>query len=314
MAACKTLLEHHPRSEVGMALLGSCFANQGDIAAAIEHLDGALAIRPDYGGAIQRKIFFLDYLAEADFATHQAARKHWWDAVGAHLPRRTLSPRPLDPGRRIVVGYVSSEFRRHSAGYALLPVLRHHDHAKFDIICYSCAPLRDEVTEQFKASADIWIDASQFSDDELADRIQTDNVDILIDISGHTSGNRLDVFARRPAPIQVSGFGHATGTGLQTMDYVLADPVFIPKSARHLFAEKIHDLPCLITIDPILDVPPTELPMLRNGYVTFGVFNRIYKISDEAIRVWSRVMREVTGSKIIIKHALLDDPLVRDRL
>ncbi len=86
------------------------------------------------------------------------------------------------------------------------------------------------------------------------------------------------------------------------MDYVLADPVFIPQSARHLLAEKVHDLPCLITIDPILDVPPSELPMLRNGYVTFGVFNRIYKISDEAIRVWSKVMREVTGSKIIIKH------------
>ncbi|MGT2436879.1 hypothetical protein ACU4GH_14505 [Bradyrhizobium betae] len=124
----------------------------------------------------------------------------------------------------------------------------------------------------------------------------------------------MPVFARKPAPIQVTGFGHATGTGLQTMDYVLADPIFIPQSARHLLAEKVHDLPCLITIDPILDVPPSELPMLRNGHVTFGVFNRIYKISDEAIRVWSRLMREVTGSKIIIKHGLLDDPLLRDGL
>ncbi|MGY4370600.1 putative O-linked N-acetylglucosamine transferase (SPINDLY family) [Bradyrhizobium sp. LB1.3] len=98
------------------------------------------------------------------------------------------------------------------------------------------------------------------------------------------------------------------------MDYLLADPIFIPPSARHLLAEKVHDLPCLITTDPILDVPPSELPMLRNGYVTFGVFNRIYKISDEAIRVWSKVMRAVTGSRIIIKHTLLDDPLLRDSL
>ena len=98
------------------------------------------------------------------------------------------------------------------------------------------------------------------------------------------------------------------------MDYVLADPVFIPESARHLLAEKVFDLPCLITIDPILDVPPSELPMLRNGHVTFGVFNRVNKISDEAIRVWSKVMREVTGSKIVIKNTLLDDPLVRDGL
>jgi predicted O-linked N-acetylglucosamine transferase (SPINDLY family) len=90
--------------------------------------------------------------------------------------------------------------------------------------------------------------------------------------------------------------------------------VFIPQSARHLLAEKVYDLPCLITIDPILDLPASEPPMLRNGHVTFGVFNRIYKISDEAIRVWSKVMREVTGSKIIIKHTLLDDPMLRDNL
>ncbi|BBO12678.1 hypothetical protein TM102_41480 [Bradyrhizobium sp. TM102] len=170
------------------------------------------------------------------------------------------------------------------------------------------------MTAKFNSLADVWVDAWQLSDDELADRIQADKVDILIDVSGHTTGNRLQVFARKPAPIQATGFGHATGTGMQTMDYVLADPVFIPQSARHLLAEKVFDLPCLNTIDPILDVPPSELPMLRNGHVTFGVFNRVNKISDKAIRVWSKVMREVVGSKIIIKHTLLDDPMVRDGL
>lgn len=312
--ACKTMLEENPRSAIALALLSSCFANQGEIAAAIEHLDAALAIAPDQPDLIARKIYFLDFLSEADFAVQQAARKSWWDAIGARLPQRTLPPRQLDPDRRIVIGYVSAEFWYHSAAFGLLPVLRHHDHDKFEIVCYSCSPLRDEMTARFKSLADVWIDAWQLSDDELADRIQADKVDILIDVSGHTTGNRLSVFARKPAPIQVTGFGHATGTGLQTMDYVLADPVFIPQSARHLLAEKVHDLPCLITIDPILDVPASEPPMLRNGHVTFGVFNRISKISDDAIRVWSKVMREVTGSKIIIKHTLLDDPLLRDGL
>lgn len=311
--ACTTLLEVNPRSAVAMALLSACFANQGEIASAIELLDAALAIAPD-ASLIGRKIFFLDFLADANFAVQQAARKHWWDAVGSRLPQRTLSPRSLDPDRRIVIGYVSAEFWYHSAAFALLPILRHHDRAKFEIVCYSCAPTQDEVTAKFRQLADVWVDAWQFSDDELADRIQADKVDILIDVSGHTTGNRLPVFARKPAPIQVSAFGHASGTGLQTMDYVLADPIFIPEQARHLLAEKVHDLPCLNTIDPILDVPPSELPMLRNGHVTFGVFNRINKISDDAIRVWSRVMREVTGSRIIIKHTLLDDPLVRERL
>ncbi|MGY4487988.1 putative O-linked N-acetylglucosamine transferase (SPINDLY family) [Bradyrhizobium sp. LM3.2] len=314
MAAVQTLLEGNPRSDIGIALLASCYASQGEIATALEHLDAGLAIAPDYADLIGRKIFLLDYLPDADFAVQQAARKHWWDAIGARLPQRALSPRKLDPDKRISIGYVASEFRNHSAAFALLPVLRHHDHARFEIVCYSCSPLRDEMTDKFRSTADVWVDAWQFSDDELADRIQADGIDILIDVSGHSTGNRLHVFARKPAPIQVTGFGHATGTGLQTMDHVFADPIFIPQSARHLLAEKVHDLPCLITIDPILDVPPSEPPMLRNGYVTFGVFNRIYKISDEAISVWSTVMREVTGSKIIIKHTLLDDPLLRGRL
>ncbi|MET4219906.1 putative O-linked N-acetylglucosamine transferase (SPINDLY family) [Bradyrhizobium sp. LB7.2] len=314
MAVVQTLLEGNPRSDIGIALLASCYASQGEIATALGHLDAGLAIAPDYADLIGRKIFLLDYLPGADFAVQQAARKHWWDAIGAKLPQRALSPRKLDPDKRISIGYVASEFRNQSAAFALLPVLRHHDHARFEIVCYSCSPLRDEITDKFRSMADVWVDAWQFSDDELADRIQADGIDILIDVSGHSTGNRLHVFARKPAPIQVTGFGHATGTGLQTMDHVLADPIFIPQSARHLLAEKVHDLPCLITIDPILDVPPSEPPMLRNGYVTFGVFNRIYKISDEAISVWSTVMREVTGSKIIIKHTLLDDPLLRGRL
>ncbi|MBR1132557.1 tetratricopeptide repeat protein [Bradyrhizobium iriomotense] len=314
MAGAKKLLEVNPQSEAAMSLLASCYANQGDIATALEYLDAALAIAPDFPEAIGYKIFVLDYLQEADFVVQQAARKYWWDQIGAKLPQRALAPRNLDPDRQIVVGYVASEFRQHSAAYSLLPVLRHHDRAAFKIVCYSCWPLQDEITEKFKSCADVWVEAAQFSDDELADRIQADGIDILIDVSGHTTGNRLHMFSRKPAPIQVTGFGHATGTGLQTMDYVLADPTFIPQSARHLLAEKVHDLPCLITIDPILDVPPSELPMLRNGYVTFGVFNRIFKISDEAMRVWSRVMREVAGSKIIIKNGLLDDPLLRERL
>ncbi|MCA1432985.1 tetratricopeptide repeat protein [Bradyrhizobium sp. BRP20] len=311
--ACTTLLEQNPRSTIALALLSSCFANQGEIASAIEHLDAALAISPD-PDLMARKIYYLDFLPDADFTIQQATRRSWGEAIGARVPQRKLAPRQLDPDRRIVIGYVSAEFWYHSAAFGLLPVLRHHDHASFEVVCYSCSPTRDAITAEFKSAADGWVDAWQMFDDELADRIEADKVDILIDVSGHSSGNRLQVFARKPAPIQVTGFGHATGTGLRTMDYVLADPVFIPQSARHLLAEKVYDLPCLITIDPILDVPPSELPMLRNGYVTFGVFNRVNKISDEAIRVWSNVMREVAGSKIIIKHTLLDDPLVRDGL
>jgi predicted O-linked N-acetylglucosamine transferase (SPINDLY family) len=295
-------------------MLGTCLGKLGDTAGAIWHFDRALEIRPDCDDAITKKIFLLDFLPEADFAIQQAARKYWWDAIGSRFARRKLAARSLDPQKRIVVGYVSSDFRTHSAAFAFLPVLRSHDRANFQINCYSCSPIRDSMTEVFRSLADLWVDAVGLSDDELADRIEADGVDVLVDLSGHTAGSRLYVFARKPAPVQVTAWGHATGTGIQTMDYLLSDPVIIPENVRDLFAERIYDLPSAITIEPIADVQPSALPMLRNGFVTFGVFNRIDKISDQALAVWSKLLRAVTGSKIVVKHFALDDALVRDGL
>jgi predicted O-linked N-acetylglucosamine transferase (SPINDLY family) len=312
ITACMKALEQNPASEIAITLLGACHAKQGDIVNAIRHFDRALAIKPNYEDAITRKIFALDFAPDADFAVHQAARRAWWDTIGAKTPRRELR-RPIpDPNKRIVVGYVSSDFRHHSAALGFKPVLRNHDRRAFEVICYSCFPLRDEVTEECRSLADSWVEAAQFSDDELADRIQSDGVDILVDLSGHTAGNRLTVFARKPAPIQITGFGNGTGTGLQTMDYLFADPVSVPEAARPLFAEKIYDLPCVITTEALPDTSPTALPMLRNGHVTFGVFNRMDKISDGALTVWSKLLREVTESIIVIKNTA--DRFLRDVL
>jgi predicted O-linked N-acetylglucosamine transferase (SPINDLY family) len=314
IVACKRVLELNPTSEIGLTMLGTCLGKLGDTAGAISHFDRALEIKPDCNDAITKKIFHLDFLPEADFVIQQTARRYWWDAIGSKFARRKLVARSLDPKKRIVVGYVSSDFRTHSAAFAFLPVLRSHNKTNFQINCYSGSPVQDSMTEVFRSLADVWIDGSSLSDDELADRIQADGVDILVDLSGHSSGSRLNVFARKPAPVQVTAWGHATGTGIQTMDYLFSDPVIIPENVRHLFAERVYDLPSAITIEPIADVPPSPLPMLRNGYVTFGVFNRIDKISDPAISVWSKLLRTVTGSKIVVKHVALGDALVRDGL
>src|SRR5262249_11264085 len=131
---------------------------------------------------------------------------------------------------------------------------------------------------------------------------------------GHSGGNRLAVFATKPAPVQVTAFGHVSGTGLQTMDYLFADPIVIPAEVRPLFAERIHDLPALITIEPPPEIPPSPLPMLANGHVTFGVFNRTDKISDQALLVWSRLLQAVPGAIIVVKNGALDNALVRDTL
>ncbi|MGH6715300.1 MAG: tetratricopeptide repeat protein, partial [Bradyrhizobium sp.] len=314
MVACKRVLAQNPNCETGLTLLGTCLGSQGETASAIAHFDRALAIKPDYEEAITKKIFALDFLPDADFAIQQAARRYWWDAIGARIPQRQLSPRQLDPNRRLVVGYVSSDFRSHSAAFAFMPVLRHHDRTNFSVVCYACSPQQDAVTEGLRAYADIWVDAWHLPDDDLADRIQADNVDILVDLSGHTAGHRLPVFARKPAPVQVTAWGSGTGTGLPTMDYFLADPVTVPQSVRHFFAERVYDLPSVITMEPIRDMRPSAPPMIRNGYITFGVFNRIDKISEAALKVWAKLLQAVVGSKIIVKHGALDDELVRDGL
>jgi predicted O-linked N-acetylglucosamine transferase (SPINDLY family) len=314
MLACKRVLERNPSAEVALTLLGACLGRLGDTAGAIAHFDRALANKPDYDEAISKKIFYQDFLIEADFAAQQATRRQWWDAVGTKLPRRQLAPCALDPDRRIVIGYVSSDFRTHSAAFAFMPVLRSHDKAQFQINCYSSSTSKDSFTAAFQSIADIFVDAVHLSDDELADRIQADGVDILVDLSGYTTGNRIPVFARKPAPIQVTAWGSGTGTGLATMDYFFADPVTVPHEVRHLFAETVYDLPSVITIDPITDAAPSALPMQRNGHVTFGVFNRIDKISDAALALWSRLLREIDGARLVVKHLALEDALVRDGL
>ncbi|MGA7807803.1 tetratricopeptide repeat protein [Bradyrhizobium sp.] len=313
--ACNKVLEQNPRSEIAITLLGACHFQQGDTATAIDLFDQALAIKPDYDDAIMKKIFGLDFMPDADFAVQQAVRREWWDRIGIKVPRVQLRHSSRDPDKRIVVGYVSSDFRGHSAALAFLPVLRHHDRSAFEVVCYSCSPIRDTMTDQARSVADIWVsDAWQLSDEELADRIQSDRVDILVDLSGHSAGNRLTIFARKPAPIQVSAWGNPTGTGLPTIDYVLADSVFIPESARHLFVERIYDLPCFLMMERPSGLQPSALPMLRNKHVTFGVFNRIDKISDGALALWSKLLQAIAGSRIVIKHGALDDPFLRDGL
>jgi predicted O-linked N-acetylglucosamine transferase (SPINDLY family) len=299
------------------AQLAHYYERHGRMAEAIACYDRVLAIKPDFPEVISNKIFALDLVPGAGFAEHQEARKEWWRRVGAKI---AAAPRPAhangrDPARRLVLGYVSSDFRRHSGATIIWPVVKNHDKARFEVICYSCSTIRDDVTGDFQAIADRWVDASQTSDEDLAARIRADAVDILIDLSGHSGGNRLGIFARKPAPVQVTAWGHGTGTGLPTVDYLFSDPVTIPEAMRHLYAEKIYDLPCVITSAlPSIELPRGDPPVVRNGYVTFGVFNRITKMSDDALAVWARVLRGVPGARLLLKDGAFDEPAMCDLL
>jgi predicted O-linked N-acetylglucosamine transferase (SPINDLY family) len=314
-AAFQQALAIKPDLLKALAQLAHYYERHGRMEEAIACYDRVLAVKPNFPEVISNKIFALDLVPQAGFAEHQEARRDWWRKVGAKIaaqsPLRDADDR--DPARRIVLGYVSADFRRHSAATTFWPVLANHDKTHFEVICYSCSTIRDDITRDFERVADRWVDASQLSDEVLAARVRADKVDILIDLSGHSGGNRLGVFARKPAPVQVTAWGHGTGTGLPTIDYLLSDPVTIPEEMRPLYAEKIYDLPCVImSALPSIELPRGEPPILTNGHVTFGVFNRITKISDDALAVWARVLHGVPEARLLMKDGAYDEPALRE--
>jgi len=317
LATCTAVLKVEPNSVPGLTLLGNCMASLGDADTALALHRRALALNPGYEAAISSMIFAMDFSSGADFQSQQAARAEWWRHVGARLYRSYAKPatNDRDPDRRLVVGYVSADFKAHSAAFSFRPVIEHHDREKFEVVLYSGVVIPDASTKRFEAVADKWRDVTHLTDIQLAEQIKADKVDILVDLSGHSGGNRLRVFAAKPAPVQVTAWGHATGTGLPAIDYLFADPVAIPPEVRHFYAEAIYDLPSIVIIEPLADQwRSPELPFDRNGYLTYGSLNRASKISDDAIRVWSRILAVQTNSRLILKDHQMDDPAVRQNL
>ena len=316
-ADCQRALALKPDYAKALTLLGQCHLQQGNAEAALSCFDRALAILPDDETTLSSRIFALDFSENGDFAGHQAARSDWWRRVGPTLP--PLAPVRHDndrgPERRLVLGYVSAEFRDRSAAFSFRPVLHNHDRTRFEIICYSSTPSEDAVTETFRQTADHWRDVLQWSDDQLVDCIRADKVDILIDLSGHTDGNRLRAFARKPAPVQVTAWGHPTGTGLPAMDYLLSDPVLLPAEVRHLLVERVCDLPCAIIIEPPRpELRGIEPPVISNGHVTYGIFSRVSRFSDAAISLWARILRSDVAARLLIKDHLINDVTIQRRL
>ena len=280
---------------------------------AIADFDRVLALQPGHAVAHSAKIFVLDYRPDLTFERHQEERRAYCLAHARDLPTRPMAfPNDRSPNRPLVLGYVSADFKRHSAAASFAPVLHHHRKDEFKIVCYSGVVAEDDTSRRFHGCADSWVRAWELSDDALAARIREDRVDILIDLSGHSYRNRLLVFARKPAPVQVTAWGHGGGTGLPMVDYQFTDPVHIPAEARPLFAERLVDLPCCITFEPPPMAPPIqELPADRNGFVTFGSLNRSSKITASLLELWAGILASVPRSKLLLKDGGFDDPRLR---
>ena len=208
-----------------------------------------------------------------------------------------------DAGRNLKIGFVSGDFHHHALNEFLEPAFKAlSDRPSLTLCAYSNGKRDDEVTRRMRGYFAHWSAVENLTDEDLATQIRADAIDILIDLSGHTAKNRLLTFARKPAPIQMSWLGYLGTTGLTGMDYYLCDEYWIPPGELDWqFTEKLAYMPCAVVFQPDTLTPPVNtLPALRNGYITFGSFNRITKINDSVIALWSMVMQKVPTSQLVL--------------
>jgi protein O-GlcNAc transferase len=247
--------------------------------------------------------------------------RQWDDRFARHLsPLSDFFPNDRNPSRRLRIGYVSPQFSDQIIGHCIIQLLTNHDHQAFEIFCYSDTRKLDWMTDRIRPTADVWRNVVGLSDDRLTSLIRQDKIDILVDLTLHTERNRLLVFARKPAPVQITWIGYPSTTGLRTMDYRLSDPYLDPPAAdggpgadEQFYSERTIRLPdSYWCYQPLENLPPAnELPALRNGYFTFGCLNSFVKVSDATVRLWAAVLRRVGKSKL---HVLASHGSARDRL
>ena len=272
----------------------------------------ALQCAPDDAGIHSNALLCLCYDESIDAAAMVDAHRGW---AARHAPARAA---PAFDGYGddgpLRIGYVSPDFRQHSVAYFLDAVFRQHDAARVTLYCYSDAAAPDAMTARLRRSAAQWRDTFADSDAALAERIRADRIQVLIDLAGHTANNRLPVFARRAAPVQVTWLGYGATTGLPQIDYRLADAWTDPPAAADAWwTEELVRLPGgALCYTPPVDCPLPGPP--EPGPVTFGSFNNLSKINDAVIALWSRVLAAVDGSRLLLKSRQLADPATGERL
>lgn len=264
-------------------------------------------------GMHSNRLFAMNYNPYHDAESIYLAHREW---ERRHAPRGPARPRhrnPAAPDRPLRIGYLSPDFRQHAVAFFFLPLLANHDAAGFETHCYAELSAEDDVSRRIAASARGWRRTDGESDESVARMIEEDGIDILVDLAGHTKGNRLPVLARKPAPVQISYLGYPTTTGMATVDYKLSDAHLTPPSTPERFAERVLNLPdSFLCYAPPLDAPAV-MPAPLGRPVTFGSFNATAKIGEPVVALWSRLLVALPDAKLILKTQALGDPATRDR-
>ena len=303
VAASRAAVAIQGDSPSAAAHLAAALQAQGDLDGAIAAYRRAVELKPDSPVAHSNLLYVLNFhpaqSAAQLFAEHRAwAERHAEPLTALAAPHQN----DRNPERRLRVGYVSAHFREHSVSFFSLPLLATHARDQFEVFGYSNSRDTDTITEQFQQVA-VWRPIEGMSDDAVAQQIRDDQIDILVDLTGHIGGNRLSVFARKPAPVQVTYLGYQNTTGMTAMDYRLTDAHADPPGTTDAFyTEKLVRLPgsffCYRPPEAAPDV--SELPALASGRVTLGWLNFLAKTTPEAIQMWSRLLIAVPDAQLVV--------------
>ena len=304
-ALCEKALQREPDDSEILNNLGNVYKGFGYLDKSISCYKRAIECDPDDSRIYSNLLLAMIYSAESSPEEIARVSREYGELIERTVKKRATPERDIDPERKLRIGYVSPDFRKHSVNYFFEHVLDNHDRKKFTIYGYSSAPDEDETTERLKSKFDVWRRIHTIKNDDAAALIDEDKIDILIDMAGHTANNKLLVFARKPVPVQLSWLGYPATTGIKTIDYRITDHYAEPAGmTEDLNTERLFRLPdifcCYGAPDkdvPVIDRPPFE----DNGYITFGCFNTFTKVTDPVLDTWRQVMERVPFSRLLLE-------------
>lgn len=282
--------------------LGNILKNLGDLSGAEQCYRNALKANPRYLEAYTNLLYTLAHNPNVSpEVAYQEALK--FGAIAAQGVQPIIhSPQGRDPNKKLRIGMVSGDFYHHAVAFFIEPLLEKINREQFELVAYYNNKTNDFVTQRLKKHFIAWRDIPTLTDLQVAQQIFNDGIDILIDLSGHTDKNRLLAFAYKPAPIQISWIGFPGTTGVAAMDYYLVDADWSPVGMfDNYFVEKLVYLPSGVTFTiPDENIPVGDLPALKNGFITFGSFNRTSKLTAPTLDLWCKVLHEVPTAKMLI--------------
>lgn len=314
---CQRIFEKQPDNFTALVTLGSCLSTGGDSAAALSLYERIVELDGGQAAMISNILFESNYQSQSGREAVFNRHRQWADNLETPLlTAADFSTRDRDSGRKLRIGYVSGDFVTHPVGFLLRDILRYHDKSRFEVHCFSMVIRAEEVLPELREAAEKWEDIFFLSDEEVVDMIRKADIDILVDLSGHTAFNRLLIFARRPAPVQIEWIGYFHSTGMKSIDYFITDPHTTPPGGGQFFSE----IPVYMPHTRFCYGPPPYTPEVvpppveKSGTVTFGSFNRLAKMTDEVVAAWARILRAVPASRLVLKSGALADKTVRERL